>query len=98
MSKSRQQIDLEKILRENEDLKSRLAETEETLNSIRNGEVDAIVVSGKKGDRIFSLTSAETPYRIFIEEMDEGAVTINSKGIIIYSNPQFARIVSAPPE
>lgn len=98
MSKSRQQIDLKKILKENEDLKSRLSEAEETLNSIRNGEVDAIVVSGKNGDKIFSLSSAETPYRIFIEEMDEGAVTINSKGIIIYCNPQFGRIVSAPPE
>jgi PAS domain S-box-containing protein len=34
-----------------EELKSRLNETEETLRAIRNGEVDAIVVSGEKGEK-----------------------------------------------
>ncbi len=53
-------------------LQSRLKESEETLNAIRNGEVDSIVVSGPDGEKIFSLTSSETPYRIFLEEMEEG--------------------------
>jgi PAS domain S-box-containing protein len=77
-----------------EQLEAKLFETEQTLNAIRNGEVDAIVVSGEEGERIFSLTSAETPYRILIEEMQDGAVIVNDKGIIQYCNRRFAELVS----
>src|SRR5512133_3126617 len=61
----------EDLRAELEELKIRFNETEETLNAIRRGEVDAIVVSGENGDKIFSITSSETPYRIIIENMDE---------------------------
>ena len=66
------------LLLENEELRQRVYEYEETLNSIRNGEIDAIVVSGVDGEKIYSLTSAETMYRIIIEEMNEGAITTSS--------------------
>ncbi len=79
-----------------EELNLRLSETEETLNAIRNGEVDAIVVSGEKGDRIFTLNSSETPYRTIIENMDEGAVTISAAGIILYCNQRFSDITGFP--
>lgn len=76
-----------------ENLRLKLSETEETLNAIRNGEVDAIVVSGKNGDKIFSLNSSETPYRVIIEEMDEGALTVSADGIILYCNQRFSSII-----
>jgi len=83
---------------ENEELHSRLAETEETLKAIRSGEVDAIVVSGKAGEQVYSLSSVETPYRTFIEKMDEGAVTLTKEGIILYCNQRFAELVHEPIE
>ena len=86
------------LLIENEELRSRLAETEATLEAIRNGEVDAIVVSGTEGEKIFTLASAETPYRIIIEEMEEGAVTISEEGMILFCNRRFAELVSIPIE
>ena len=46
MSKTKEQLIIE-----NEELHSRLAETEETLIAIRSGEVDAIVVSGAKENK-----------------------------------------------
>ena len=61
-------------------LKDTLREAQETLDAIRSGEVDAVVVSGAKGNQIYSLTSAEQPYRIYVERMQEGAVTIASDG------------------
>jgi len=88
----------EQLIIENEELHSRLAETEETLTAIRSGEVDAIVVSGKEGEQVYSISSAETPYRTFIEEMNEGAVTLSKKGIIIYCNKRFAGLVHEPIE
>ena len=35
------------------ELESRLAEAEETLQAIRTGQVDALVVTGPDGDQIF---------------------------------------------
>jgi two-component system CheB/CheR fusion protein len=60
--------------------------------------VDAIVVSGAKGEQVYSISSAETPYRTFIEEMNEGAVTLSKEGIIIYCNQRFAELVHEPIE
>jgi len=91
--------EVEKQLRlENQKLKARLNEAEETLNAIRNGEVDAIVVQGTSGDTIYSLTSAETPYRVIIEEMNEGAVILKTEGTILYCNRRFAELLSVPHE
>lgn len=86
------------LIIENEQLRSRVFEIEEALNAIRNGEVDAIMVSGKEGEQVYSVSSAETPYRTFIEEMSEGAVTLTKEGTILYCNPKFAEIVQAPYE
>lgn len=88
----------EQLIIENDRLKSRLAETEEALAAIRGGEVDAIVVPGRAGEQIYSISSAETPYRTFIEEMDEGAVTLSGEGIVIYCNHRFAEQVKEPIE
>jgi PAS domain S-box-containing protein len=89
MTKTKKQL-----IFENEDLQSRLTEAEETLTAIRNGEVDAILVSGKNEEQIYTISSAETPYRTFIEEMNEGAVTLTKDGIILYCNKTFAELVN----
>ena len=93
MNKTREQLVLE-----NEQLHNRLAEYEEAISAIRNGDVDAIMVTGKNGEQVYSVSSAETPYRTFIEQMSEGAVTITKEGVILYCNPRFAEIVKAPYE
>ncbi len=86
------------LLIENEELRQRVYEYEETLNSIRNGEIDAIVVSGDDGEKIYSLSSVETKYRIIIEEMNEGAITTSKDGLITYCNARFAELISEPME
>ena len=88
----------EQLIIENDELYSRLAEANEALSAIQRGDVDAIVVSGTKGEQVYSISSAETPYRTFIEEMEEGAVTLSNEGIIIYCNNRFADIVNEPTE
>lgn len=89
-------LEKDSFFSEIEDLRLRLSEAEEALNAIRNGEVDAIVVSGDEGEKIFSLTSSDTPYRIILEEMDEGAITMKLDGTILYSNQRFANLLSEP--
>ena len=80
------------------ELRERLEEAEETLRAIRNGEVDALVASTPEGDHVFTLKSAEQPYRVFIEQMEEGAVMISKDDSIIYSNKGFAKMVRKPIE
>jgi PAS domain S-box-containing protein len=85
-------------MREMDELQSRLQEAEDTLSAIYSGEVDAVVVSGPDGDQIFTLEGAEHPYRVLVEEMSEGAVTLNPEGMILYCNRRFAEMVRAPLE
>jgi PAS domain S-box-containing protein len=73
-----------------------LREATDTLEAIRTGQVDALVVTGQNGHSLYTLESADFAYRVFIEQMAEGAVSLNSEGVIIYCNSQFARIISAP--
>ncbi|MEO5573449.1 MAG: diguanylate cyclase, partial [Gammaproteobacteria bacterium] len=81
-----------------EDLRMRLQEAEETLNAIRSGEVDALVVMGPQGEQIFTLKGAEQPYRILVEQMQEGAVTIGTDGTIMYCNRYFSEMLDTPLE
>jgi formate hydrogenlyase transcriptional activator len=86
--KTRQQL-----LDELQELTSRIMEAEETLRAIRDGEVDGLVVSTAEGDRVFTLSGADHPYRVMVEAMSEGAVTLASEGTILYCNQRFADIV-----
>jgi len=88
----------EELLVENEELKLRLLESEETLNAIQSGEVDALVVSGKDGDQIYSLEGADKAYRYLIEDMNEGAAILMYDGTIFYCNSRLADMVKVPLE
>jgi PAS domain S-box-containing protein len=79
-------------------LRARLAEAEETLQAIRSGAVDAVVIDGPDGPRIYTLKGADEPYRILVERMQEGAVTLDEAGTVLFANGGFARLVAAPLE
>jgi diguanylate cyclase (GGDEF)-like protein len=73
----------------------RMVEAEDTLRAIGAGEVDAFVVAdGAAGQRVFSLSTADRPYRIFVENMRDGAATLSSSGLILYANRRLAELLS----
>src|SRR6476661_9373328 len=76
-----------------DELQRRLEEAEETLRAIREGEVDALVVEAPEGEVIYTLASADYPYRLMIDEMNEGAVSVSPDAFILYSNRNFASIL-----
>lgn len=80
------------------ELLARVAELEETLRAIRMGEVDAVLVSGPRGEQVFTLQGAEHPYRLLVETIDEGAATLSDDGTVLYSNKSFAGIFNVPLE
>jgi PAS domain S-box-containing protein len=79
-------------------LRTRLAEAEDTLEAIRTGEVDALVVSGSDGDQIYTLRGADHPYRLLLQEMNEGAATVMPDGTVLYCNERFAAMLQRPLE
>jgi PAS domain S-box-containing protein len=81
-----------------ERLRRQLAEAEDALRAIRTGEIDAIVVQGPTGPVVYSLKSADTPYRLLVEQMHEGALTVSAAGVIMYANAAFATLVGVPVE
>ena len=91
-------ITQEQLLLELEDARARLNEAEETLRTIRSGEVDALIVPGARGEQIFTLKSADYIYRMLIEEMNDGALTLAADGQILYANRRFAEMLKTPLE
>src|SRR6185436_15605151 len=79
-------------------LRRRLQEAEDTLNAIRDGHIEALVVRSSSGEQIYTLRSADQPYRLMVEQMREGALTLAADGTILYCNQRFAELVGRPPE
>ena len=81
-----------------DDLRRRLQEAEDTINAIRDGHVEALVVHAPEGEQIYTLRSADQPYRLMVEQMREGALTLAADGTILYCNQRFAELMARPPE
>jgi len=85
-----------KLLRQVADLESQLAEAQAVLRAIYNCEVDAVVVHGTDGEQVFTLQAAERPYRVMMETMSEGAVTLSQDGTVLHCNRAFAQLLRRP--
>jgi PAS domain S-box-containing protein len=81
-----------------DELRRRLQEAEDTINAIRDGHVEALVVNAADGERIYTLRGADQPYRLIVEQMREGALTLSAEGTILYCNERFAELMGRPPE
>ncbi len=77
----------------------RLEESEDTLEAIRRGDFDAVVVQGADNERqIYTLENADGPYRALIEQMQEGAFTLADDGRLLYCNRRLADLLDTPQE
>ena len=76
------------------ELRSRLEETEETLRAIQQYMVDAFVVNRENGIQVVTLNESEIPYRMMVESMNEGAVTLIPDGTIFYCNSRFGEMIA----
>lgn len=74
------------------ELRARVAELEATMEAIRCGQIDALVVGGQGGDQVYTLQGAEHPYRVLVETMEVGAATLDLTGTVLYANARFAEM------
>jgi len=80
----------------NADLRSRLIEAEETIRAIQQGAVDAFVLEELGRHRVYTLEGADRPYRMFVEEMQQGVATLHRDGTVFYANRRLAEMLEIP--
>ncbi|MFZ5896148.1 MAG: ATP-binding protein [Myxococcota bacterium] len=82
---------------DNSELQDQLSDAKQTLQAIREGSVDAVVVDGPRGPAIYTLEGPDEPFRTFVEEMQEGAITLSREGTLLYANSFFAALIGCVP-
>ena len=86
----------ERLNKENKELQQQLREAKESIDAIKTGNIDALVIANDKALKVYTEKTADKTYRILIEKMHEGAVTLNEDGTILYCNSYFANMVNVP--
>jgi PAS domain S-box-containing protein len=84
------------VLQENEALRRRLEEAEDTLRAIRAGEADAVFVEMGPGPEVFTLETADRPYQLLVAQMPHAAAMLTPEGAIIAGNRRFADLLKQP--
>src|SRR5271165_1190575 len=88
----------EALQREVASLQRKLEEATDTLRAIRHGEVDAVVVENSAGNQVYTLQTADHPYRVLVQQMNEGALMLSREGFILHANPRLSGLVMALPQ
>jgi PAS domain S-box-containing protein len=74
-------------------LLAEIGDLKATLEAIRTGGIDAVMIPGPEGGSLYTLTSADRPYRVLVEEMGDGAATLSEGGILLFANQRFADLL-----
>jgi diguanylate cyclase (GGDEF)-like protein/PAS domain S-box-containing protein len=88
--------DAELLQRETAALRQRVLDLEDALLAIGSDEVDALMLPGANGLRLFTLAGADRAYRTLIEGMHDGALTLTGAGIVAYANRRVADLTGRP--
>src|SRR5690242_14688189 len=81
-----------------EELENRLLESDQLIEAIKAGEVDAFAIQTEQQSEIYTLQSGDYAYRVLIEEFGEGAINVTEEGLIVYTNPYFCNLLQLPYE
>ncbi len=86
------------LLSEIENLKTHLSEAHDAIDAIKSGSVDAFAIKKDGRSEVFTLQSLDYAYRVLIEKFSEGALNLTPKGLIVYSNSYFSKLINTPNE
>jgi PAS domain S-box-containing protein len=88
--------DNEVLIHDKNELLKQLSDANEVIDGIRNGNIDAVMITNNDIARILVSRTADLAYRKFIENMSEGVITLQNDGTILYGNSSFASLVDLP--
>jgi PAS domain S-box-containing protein len=73
-------------------LEAQLAEAQQLIDAIKEGEVDAFAINRNNTSEIYTLQSGDYAYRMLIEKFGEGAVNLTEDGLVVYCNAYFSEL------
>ncbi len=71
------------------EVRAQLRELQETIEAIRTGGVDSLIVGAPGHEQVYALATADRSYRLIVEAMNEGAATVSTRGVILDANPRL---------
>jgi signal transduction histidine kinase len=77
-------------------VRARMEAAEATLEAIRTGSVDALVISGPSGARTLAIEGATQPYHLLLDAMNDGAAIHDAAGTILFANRRLAEVARVP--
>ncbi len=86
------------LLLEIEALQAQLKKADNILQVISNGAADKPDAAGKQGGQIFFSQNAEQTYSTLIGLMNDGAVIVSDKRLILFCNKRFSEFIQMPCE
>jgi len=69
--------------------RAQLREAQQTIEAIRSGGIDSLMIGPPGQEQVYALVSADRPYRLIVEAMNEGAATVSPRGVILNANPRL---------
>jgi PAS domain-containing protein len=77
-------------------LQTQLEELQGVFEGIRHGGVDAVLVGEPGYEAIYTLAGAEGPFKLIVENMSQGALTVSPRQVILFANRRFGEMVGLP--
>jgi PAS domain S-box-containing protein len=71
------------------EVRAQLRELQQTIEAIRTGGVDSLIIGPPGQEQVYALASADRPYRLIVEAMNEGTATVSTRGVILDANPRL---------
>jgi len=78
------------------EVEARFEEVHEALSAIRGDKGNVLRVEGASDEGGVSLQLADQPYRVLLEQIDEGAAACTSEGVVLFCNRRFADMLRMP--
>ena len=71
-------------------------DADEVIYAIHHGDVDAFVVMKGTNPEVITLAGADEPYRVLVQRMNEGVVTVDPDGYILFVNDRLSELTGLP--
>jgi PAS domain S-box-containing protein len=71
-------------------------DAEQVIRAIHHGDVDAFVVMKGTDPQVVTLAGADEPYRVLVQRMNEGVLTVDPDGYILFVNDRLSELTGFP--
>jgi PAS domain S-box-containing protein len=71
-------------------------DADQVIHAIHHGDVDAFVVMKGTNPQVVTLAGADEPYRVLVQRMNEGVLTVGSDGYILFVNDRLSELTGFP--